>query len=54
MTLVAPVLGLVELLGELLGELLELVGKWKAMVMLLGTGLVGMGVGLLVKFLFGL
>ncbi len=35
-------------------ELLESVGKWKALFILLGTGLVGMSVGLLVKVLFGL
>ena len=33
-------------------ELLQGVGKWKAMLMLLGTGFAGLFVGLLVKFLF--
>ena len=33
-------------------ELLQTVGKWKAMLMLLGTGFAGLFVGLLVKFLF--
>jgi hypothetical protein len=33
-------------------ELLQSVGKWKAMLMLLGTGFAGLFVGLLVKFLF--
>jgi hypothetical protein len=33
-------------------ELLQSVGKWKAMLMLLGTGFAGLFVGLLVKVLF--
>ena len=33
-------------------ELLQSVGKWKAMLMLLGSGFAGLFVGLLVKFIF--